>query len=108
MIGKGIELSDVMEGRKLDILRVQETKWKFNKARNISIDFKIFYHGLNERRNGVRITLKVQLIKYVLEVQRMSNRMIKIKVEVEGERMNLVSAYAAQVRSNLEENELLE
>ena len=39
------------------------------------------------------IISKEQLIKYVLEVQRVSDKMIKMKAEVEGERMTIVRAY---------------
>ena len=67
--------------------------------------FKIFYHGLNESRNRVGIVLKEQLIKYVLEVQMVSNGMVRVKVEVEGERVNIISAYGLQVECNLEEKE---
>ena len=95
----------MMERRKIDILCVQETKRNGSKARNIGGGFKIFYHGLNERRNGVSVVLKEQLIKYVLKVQGVLDRMVKIKVEVKGKRRNIVSAYAPQVRCNLKEKE---
>ena len=67
--------------------------------------FKIFYHGLNESRNRVGIVLKELLIKYVLEVQMVSNGMIRVKAEVEGERVNIIRAYGPQVKCNLEEKE---
>ena len=35
MTGRGRELADLMKQRNVDILRLQETKWKGNKARNI-------------------------------------------------------------------------
>ena len=44
MRGKRRELADMMERKKMDILFVQETKWKSSKARNIGGSFKIFYH----------------------------------------------------------------
>ncbi|KAK3541669.1 hypothetical protein QTP86_000342, partial [Hemibagrus guttatus] len=44
---KGRELADMMERRKVDILCVQETKWKGSKARSIGAGFKLFYYGVD-------------------------------------------------------------
>ena len=49
MTGKGRELADKMERRKFDILCVQETRWKRNKARDIGGGYKLFFSGANER-----------------------------------------------------------
>ena len=51
------------------------------------------------------IILKKQLTKNVLEVRRVSDKMIKINAEVEEERVNTVSAYAQQVECNRGEQE---
>ena len=37
---------------------MQETKWKGSKARSIGDGFKLLYHGVDDRRNGVGIILK--------------------------------------------------
>ena len=42
MTGRGRELADMMERRNVDILCVQETRWKGSKARNIGGGCKIF------------------------------------------------------------------
>ena len=41
MTGKGRELVDMMERRKVDILCVQEIKWKGSKTRSIGGSFKL-------------------------------------------------------------------
>ena len=105
MNGKGRELADVMERRKVDILCVQETKWKGSKARNIGGGFKLFYHGSDGRRNGVGVILKEDYAGRVLEVRRMSDRVMSVKLEVEGMVINVISAYAPQVGCELEEKE---
>ena len=53
MAGRGRELADMMERRNVDILCLQETKWKGSKARNIGGGYKIFYNGADERKNGI-------------------------------------------------------
>uniref|UniRef100_A0AAR2IVR4 Endonuclease/exonuclease/phosphatase domain-containing protein n=1 Tax=Pygocentrus nattereri TaxID=42514 RepID=A0AAR2IVR4_PYGNA len=105
MTGKGRELADMMERRKVDILCVQETRWKGSKARNIGGGFKLFYHGVERKRNGVGIILKEQLVKSVLDVKRVSDRIMSLKLEVDGVILNVVSSYAPQVGCQLEEKE---
>ncbi|KAK3527982.1 hypothetical protein QTP86_013094 [Hemibagrus guttatus] len=67
-IWKGRELADMMERRKVDILCVQETRWKGSKARSIGAGFKLFYYGVDSKRNGVGVVLKEEFVRNVLEV----------------------------------------
>ncbi|KAK3533099.1 hypothetical protein QTP70_006779 [Hemibagrus guttatus] len=68
MTGKGRELADMMERRNVDILCVQETRWKGSKARCIEAGFKLFYYGVDSKRNGVGVVLKEGFVRNVLEV----------------------------------------
>ncbi|MCJ8749471.1 hypothetical protein PDJAM_G00176620 [Pangasius djambal] len=103
--GKGRELADMMERRKVDILCVQETRWKGSKARSIGAGFKLFYYGVDSKRNGVGVVLKEEFVRNVLEVKRVSDRVMSLKLEIEGVMLNVVSGYAPQVRCELEEKE---
>ena len=47
---KGRELADTMEKRNVDILCLQETKWKGSKARNIECGCKLFYNEADGRK----------------------------------------------------------
>ena len=105
MTGKGRELADMMERRKVDILCAQETKWKGSKARSIGGGFKLLYHGVDSRRNGVGIILKEDYVKSVVEVKRKSDRMTSVKMKIEGVMVNVISAYAPQVGCELGEKE---
>ena len=102
MTGRGRELADMMERRNVDILCVQETKWKESKARNIGGGCKIFYNGAYERKNGIGIVLREELAKSVLEVKRVSDRLMAIKLKVKGSILNIVSTYAQQVNNSME------
>ena len=53
--GKSRELADMMEKRKVDILCMQETRWKGSKARNIGGGYKLFYHDVDGKRNRVGV-----------------------------------------------------
>ncbi|KAK3514669.1 hypothetical protein QTP70_021575, partial [Hemibagrus guttatus] len=105
MTGKDRELADMMERRKVDILCVQETRWKGSKARSIGAGFKLFYYGVDSKRNGVGVVLKEEFVRNVLEVKRVSDRVMSLKLEIEGVMLNVVSGYAPQVGCELEEKE---
>ncbi|KAK3544274.1 hypothetical protein QTP86_009070 [Hemibagrus guttatus] len=108
MTGKGKELADMMERRKVDILCVQETRWKGSKARSIGAGFKLFYYGVYSKRNGVGVVLKEEFVRNVLEVKRVSDRVMSLKLEMvklEGVMLNVVSGYAPQVGCEVEEKE---
>ncbi|MBN3289671.1 CFDP2 protein, partial [Polypterus senegalus] len=105
MTSKGRVLADMMEWRKVDKLCVQDTKWKGSKARWIGGGFKLFYHGVDGRRNGVGVILKEQYVKSVLEVKRVSGRVMIMKLEIWDVIMNVVSAYAPQVGCVMDEKE---
>ena len=87
-----------MAGR---VLCLQETKWKGSKARNIGGGCKLFYNGADGRRNGIGIVVREELVKSVLEVKRVSERLMAMKLEVKGSISNLVSAYAPQVNNSM-------
>ncbi|KAK3527989.1 hypothetical protein QTP86_013101 [Hemibagrus guttatus] len=104
MTEKGRELADMMERRKVDILCLQETRWKGSKALSIGAGFKLFYYGVDSKRNGVGVVLKEEFVRNVLEVKRVSDRVMSLKLEIEGVMLN-VSGYAPQVGCELEEKE---
>ncbi|KAK3557560.1 hypothetical protein QTP70_030490, partial [Hemibagrus guttatus] len=94
-----------MERRKVDILCVQETRWKGSKARSIGAGFKLNYYGVDSQRNGVGVVLKDEFVRNVLEVKRVLDRVMSLKLEIEGVMLNVVSGYAPQVGCELGEKE---
>ena len=75
---------------------IQETKWKGSKAKELGNGFKLFYIGEDGRRNGVSIILNDEIKRGVLSVKRRSDRIIWVKVALNGEIINSMSAYAPQ------------
>ena len=94
-----------MERRKVVILCVQETKWKGSKVSSIGDGFKLLYHSVDGRRNGVGIILKEDYAKSVVKVKKKSDRMMSVKMEIEGVMVNVINAYAPQVGCELEKKE---
>ncbi|KAI5099129.1 hypothetical protein C0J45_11268 [Silurus meridionalis] len=82
-----------------------ETIWNGSKARNIGGRFKLFYHGVDGKRNGVGVILKEEYSKSVVEVKRVSDRVMNVKLEVEGMMIKVFSAYAPQVGCEMKEKE---
>ena len=102
MTERGREL-DIMERRNIDILCLQETKWKESKARNIGGGCKLFYNGADGRKNGIGIVVKKELVESVLEVKKVSEKLMAMKLEIKGSILNIVSAYVLQVNNSMEE-----
>ena len=103
MTGRGRELADMMEQRNVDILCLQETKWKSSKARNIGGGCKLIYNGADGRKSGIGIVVRKELAESVVEVKRVSDRLMAMKLEVKGSILNIVSAYTPQVNNSMEE-----
>ena len=95
----------MMVKRKVDIICVQETRWKGSKARNIGDGCKISYHGEDGRRNGVGFILKEDYIGRELEVKRVSDRIMYMTLDIEGVMMTVISAYAPQMGCLREEKD---
>jgi exonuclease III len=93
-----------MVRRKVDVLCVQETRWKGERARTIGEGFKFWYCGYG-KINGVGVVAKKDLVDRVVEVERVSDRIMAIKIEKDGTMLNIISAYAPQVGCTAEEKE---
>ena len=65
-----------MEQKGVDILCVQETRWKREKARCIGGGYKMWYCGSGNKKNGVGIIFKKEHVDRVVELWRVTNRVI--------------------------------
>ena len=57
------------------------------------------------RRNGVGVILMDEYAKNVVKVKRVSDRVVSLKLDIEGVIMNVVSCYVQQVGCAMEEKE---
>ena len=105
LTGKGREIADVMERRKVRILCIQETKWKGKSAKILGNGYKLYYAGESNRRNGIGIILDEPLSKNVIKVDRINDRLLCIKLGFRGKIVNIMSAYAPQQGSDDNEKE---
>ena len=107
---KSYQLEDVLIRRRIDILCVQETKWRnqSNKSRFLDTrtkNFKIHYHGIENDRNGVGIILSTEFQKNIIDIRKVSDRLMSIKMVIGKEIWNIVSAYAPQTGCDATEKE---
>ena len=110
MTGRGRELADLMERRKVGVLCVQETRWKGNKARELGGDCKLFcklfYSGADERgRNGVGIVLSKEFKDSLVSASRTNDRVMSVKLGIGETVVNVICAYAPQAGCEDEEKE---
>ena len=70
MNGKGVEVVEMMERRSLEVLCIQETKWKGDRARTMMRGYKLLHAGGDGRSNGVGIIVSEEIGKTVVRVER--------------------------------------
>ncbi|MBN3271385.1 CFDP2 protein, partial [Polyodon spathula] len=105
MTGRGRELVETMARRKVEILCVQETKWKGNSSRHLGEGYKILYAGKSTKMNGVGVIVCKDLADKIVRVVRHSDRIINVQVAFESGLWNIISVYAPQVGRPQEEKD---
>ena len=101
LTGKLREIVDTMIRRRVNILCVQETKWKGQKAKEVEdTGFKLWYTGTTANKNGVGIVLDKSLKDGVVDIKRQGDRIILVKLFVGDLVFNVISAYAPQIGLN--------
>ena len=96
LTGKGREVADLMERRKVDILCLQETRWKGKKSKDLAGGHKLIYNG-DSGRNGVTLVLSKDIREALVQVNRRSERVMSIKLCEGKTTLTVISAYAPQV-----------
>ncbi|KAH1221829.1 Craniofacial development protein 2 [Glycine soja] len=98
LTGKSMEIVDVMVRRKINFMCLQETKWTGEKAKELDKSgFKLWYTGKIRSRNGVGIIVDKEWKKDVVDVRRVGDRIIVLKLVVGQDTFNVISGYAPQV-----------
>jgi len=75
---------------------VQEVKWTGCKEVGIGEGYKVFYNGGRLKENGVGVAISERLCDSVVEVHRVSDRLISVKIESGPTTLRIVSCYAPQ------------
>jgi exonuclease III len=100
-MGKLREIVNTMIMRRANILYVQETKWKGEKAKEVEdTGFKLWYTGTTTNKNGVGIVLDKNLKNGVVDIKRQGDMIILVKLLVGDLVLNVISASAPQIGLN--------
>jgi len=108
MKGRDGEVADMAARRHLDICCVQETRYKGGSSRSLGHDddwYKFYWVGCEEGVSGVGVLLAGKWIENVVEVKRVSERIMVLRLVIGKSVLNVVSVYAPQVGRKTEEKE---
>jgi exonuclease III len=85
----------------VNILCVQQTKWKGQKAKEVEdTSFKLWYTGTTANKNGVGIVLDKSLKGGVVGIKWQGDMIILVKLLVGDLVFNVISVYAPQISLN--------
>jgi hypothetical protein len=104
MKGRSAEIAAMLKDRRLDFCCLQETRWRGGSAREIA-GYKFFWIGCDEGVAGVGVMMAKKWVDSVIEVKRVNERILVIRVRVGKSILNLVSIYAPQVGRSMEVKE---
>ena len=106
MTGRHGEVVEMVSRRRLNFCCLQETNWKGHGARMFD-KYKFFWQGCEEgmAEAGVSFLVEESWIEEILEVKRVSERIMVLRVRVGKSVLNLVSAYAPQRGKKMTEKE---
>uniref|UniRef100_A0A914XBY4 Endonuclease/exonuclease/phosphatase domain-containing protein n=1 Tax=Plectus sambesii TaxID=2011161 RepID=A0A914XBY4_9BILA len=99
LTGRHRELASILKKRRINIACVQETKWRGAKSRDIGDGFKLLYNGESTSRNGVGIVVDEKLRDNIVQVDRLSERLMAVKIDDGKAVLRVVSCYAPQSNS---------
>jgi exonuclease III len=99
--GKLREVLNTMIRRRVNILCIQEMKWKEQKANKVKdTGFKLWYTGNTSIKNDVGIVLDKSLKDGVVDIKRQGDKIILVKLLVGDLVFNVISAYTPQIGLN--------
>ena len=102
------EVVEMVARRRLDFCCIQESRWKGEGAKVLgskSMKCKFFWKGCDSGYAGVGVIVSERWISQVIEVRRVSERIIVLRVAIGKMVINVISAYAPQVNLSMEEKE---
>lgn len=111
MVGRSMEVAMELRKRKVDVCCVQETRWKGGGARFVGamgVRYKFLWSG-GDGAAGVGVLIKEELSGNVIDIKRISDRILVV-VMVHGKQLIcVISGYAPQVgREEVEKEKFYE
>ena len=108
MRGRSGEVVETLARRQVDICCVQEVRWRGASTRLItgkSCQYKMFWVGNNTGLGGVGILVHQKWIESIVDVKRVNDRLMMIKILIDKRVISIVSVYAPQQGLSAEEKD---
>src|SRR6267154_2805533 len=108
MSGRDGELADMAGRRGLGFCCFQETRWRGDANKWLGEEcrrYKFFWKGCGEGLAGVRVLVAEKWVENVIEVKKLSERIMLIRVSIGVNILNVISGYAPQVGREIVEKE---
>lgn len=108
LVGRKREVVEMLARRRVDVCCVQEVRYKNSGTTVVGTDqerYKLWYSGNRERTNGVGIFVKQDLVDSVIEVERYTDRIIKVEMVLGKVVYHIFSVYAPQVGRTAQEKQ---
>ena len=106
---KGGDVCEKLRKRMIDVRYLQEVRWREQGARMLGMNgrtYKLWWSGKGDGIGGVGVLEKEQLCEMVVEVRKVSDRVMTFVVIFEDFVLRLICGYALQSGRSLEEKSL--
>ena len=100
--GRSRKVVEVLTRRKIDVCCVQEVRWKGASARMVTgknTEYKFIWSGSSTGVGGVGVLVIRDWVGKIVEVNRVNNRLMFLKLLIGKRIITIVSAYAPQQKS---------
>ena len=94
MVSRSGEVVDALHRRKIDFCGAQETRWRGESARMLGANgkrYKFFWQGCNKGTAGVGVFIAERWIDSVVNVVRVNERIMYVKLVIGKQIVNIVS-----------------
>ena len=108
MVSRSGEVVDALHRRKIYFCCAQETRWKGDRARMLGANgrrYTFFWQGCNNGTAGVDMFIAERWIDSVVNVVRVHERIMYVKLVIGKQIVNIVSTYGPQVGLSAEEKD---
>ena len=108
MVSRSGEVVDVLHRRKIYFCCSQGTRWKGESVRMLGANgrrYKFFWQGCNTGTAGIGVFIAERWIDSVVNVVRVNEQIMYVKLVIGKQIVNIVSAYAPQVGLSAEEKD---
>ena len=96
MEGNAWDALEIMKIRKIEVLCVQDTKWRGDRAWEMAEGYKMLHGGGDVSSNGVGTIVNVEIRAYVVRVEIWQGRIIAVWIMIRQQNWYVICVYGPQ------------